>query len=344
LGIVILAPDANHSEAAFSVEAGKIRVGLGAIRNVGIQAMESLVDERQRGGAFKDLDDFLARIDAKQMGSRMLESLIKAGALDGLQEGPRAWALAELPERLGQAARVHEDRRVGQTSLFEGEALASPRPPRPLKVSEHESAKLAYEKEVLGFYVSGHPLERYASLLDWLAADPLSALKEKRDGAPVLLGGVLLSFKQQSTKRGEAFARAQLEDFEGLAELLLWPKVWEKARSWLKPESMVALRGRVDLSGDEVKVSVEEIVALEEAPQRFGKALRVELEAGAPAAAEALKAWIAAHPGKLPLLLQWQHGGESVVQRLGASHGVTAAPEALATLQALEGIKIRLET
>jgi DNA polymerase-3 subunit alpha len=323
LGIEVLPPDINESGAFFGLSQGRIRFGLSAIKHVGVAAVESLIAERQASGPFKDLRDLLQRADPRSLNQRMAESLIKAGALDSICPSGRAQALAELPLLSQDASRRHEDRLSGQTSLFD-QAVAEPQAlqPTPKVPDWADSVKLGFEKEVLGFYVSGHPLRRHERLIQALRPQGLSSLKELKDGSPLLVCGIVLGMKTQMTKRNEVFARVVLEDFEGMLEVLVWPRVLEAHKALLKKDSMLAVKGRLDLSGDEAKLSAEEVVELSQAPQRLAKAMHLGLDAAEEEAAAKLQRWVQAHPGKLPLTLHWKKGSQELVQSLPKTRGV----------------------
>ena len=351
-GVALLPPDVNASQARFSLEARPepadgptpqgpgLRFGLAAVRHVGEAAMEALVKARQ-DGPFRSLEDLLERCDPQQLGAKAAEHLVKAGALDGLSPlGPdgRAALLAALPQAAERGARRREERESGQGSLFpsgpaddlagaSGQAHPSDAAFAPPQWDELQ--RLAFEKEALGFYLSGHPLQRYAPVLRLFRCASLATLGDGRDAAPVRVGGVLLGLKQQVTKRGESMARATLEDLEGVAEVILWPRVLEPLRALLQRDAPLLVKGRLDLSGDEAKVSAEEVVALDDALAR-AQALHVRLEARDGAR---LKQWAQAHPGRTALWLHVGEGAAEVVQKAGLGVGLSpGAVEALGGL------------
>jgi DNA polymerase-3 subunit alpha len=355
-GVTLLPPDVNRSLARFSLEATPakgagpepapgagsgpapgLRFGLAAVRHVGEAAMDALVQARQ-AGPFLGLDDLMERCDPQQLGAKAAEHLIKAGALDGLSPrgaDGRAALLAALPQAADRGLRRREERESGQGSLFpsghadDGAGAAGP---ASLGAEGHappdwdELQRLAFEKEALGFYLSGHPLQRHAAVLKLFRCTSLAALAQGRDSAAVRVAGILLGTKQQVTKRGEAMARATLEDLEGVAEVILWPRVLEPARAFLVKEAPLLVKGRLDLSGDEAKVSAEELLPLEGALARV-QGLHVRLEAREGGR---LKQWAQAHPGRTPLWLHVGAGLAEVVQKAGLAVGLDPA--------ALEGL------
>jgi DNA polymerase-3 subunit alpha len=326
-GVTVLGPDVNASGARFQLEGAAVRFGLAAVRHVGIGAMEALVGARQ-AGPFKDLDDLLVRCEANVLNGKAAEALVKAGAFDSLAGGPQARAvlLAQLPQAQDHASRVREERESGQGSLF-GDASSAPVVPAPsandLKaIAWDELQRLAFEKEALGFYLSGHPLQRWQRLLTAARVSSLASLDEGKDGAPLRVGGVVLGVKMQVTKRGESMARLTLEDLEGVAELIVWPRTLEQARSLAVKDALVLARGRLDLSGDEARVSVDELIPLEQVLAR-AKALHVSLDPAHPHRAQHLKEWARSHPGSTALWLHVKDLKGEVVQKASLSVGVT---------------------
>jgi len=331
-GVQLLGPDVNHSQTRFSLEAGQLRFGLAAVRHVGEGAMDALVAAR---GAkpFASLDDLLERCDNSLLNLKAMEYLVKAGALDSLALGGsgRAGLLAHLPMSADRATRRRAELESGQGSLFpsrpgeempgtSGQAL----PPSGSVPAWDELQRLAFEKEALGFYLSGHPLDRWQAVLKAFRCRPLTGLEGGRDGAALRCGGVVLGVKQQVTKRGESMARITLEDLEGVAELIVWPKVMEASRSLVCKDALLLVKGRLDLSGDEARISVEELLPLEEAVQR-SLGLHVRLGGSRPKAAEKLLAWAKARPGRTPLWLHVSGGGDEVVQKAGLGVALTNA-------------------
>ncbi|MBX6377172.1 MAG: DNA polymerase III subunit alpha, partial [Clostridia bacterium] len=194
LNIAVLPPDVNASEARFAVEGGAIRFGLAAVKNVGVAAVEAIVAERRRGGPFRSLQDFCERLDSPHLNRRALESLVKAGAFDRLGER-REVLLEALDLVLRVAQEVRARRASGQVSLFDlagdGAAAVAAYPPLPDVEPVPETRRLAWEKEVLGLYLSGHPLAERAHLLEGQVDLPVSGLAERPEGSEVRVGGLL---------------------------------------------------------------------------------------------------------------------------------------------------------
>jgi DNA polymerase-3 subunit alpha len=337
LGVEVLGPDVNASQARFSLDQGRLRFALAAVRHVGEAAMLSLVRVRS-DAPFASLADLLARCDASLVNGKAVEHLIKAGALDSLCQGGsggRSALMAELPLAADRAVRLREERDSGQGSLFSedgagrgrAEAAAALDPP-----PWTDLQRLAFEKEALGFYLSGHPLDRFSGVLKAYRCAPLASLAEGRDGAALCVGGMVLAVKQQVTKRGEAMARVTLEDLEGVCEVILWPRVLEAARGLVRKDAMLLVKGRLDLGGDEARVSADEVHTLEDALPR-AKGLHVRLSPGAAGGVETLAAWARSKPGVLPFWIHLDDGRRTVLQKAG--HGVALSVPGLRELEEL---------
>jgi DNA polymerase-3 subunit alpha len=339
-GVAILPPDINRSQARFSLEGNGIRFGLAAIKHVGEAAIGQVEKARAGGGLFKNQDDLLARVEGNLLNAKALEALIKAGALDCLQASGargRAHLLAHVPLSLERATRLRNERELGQGDLFGGmdasasESLTPDAAPAGILAWE-ELEQWAFEKEVLGFYVSGHPLSRWEAVLKAFRCQSLARLDAGRDSQALWVGGIVLGVKHQVTKRQESMARLTLEDFEGLAEVLVWPRVMEAARALVRKDALLLVRGRLDLSGDEAKISAEEILPLEQALAR-AKALHVRLDPQKPAQAQALHHWATQFSGRQGLVLHVQEQGHEVLQKAGLGLGLS--PPALESLAEL---------
>jgi DNA polymerase-3 subunit alpha len=288
MGIAILPPDVNKSSLKFTPETSSvaggvdpgrsapeqknaagvsapgysqnaIRYGLAAIKNVGEGAMESAIAERERGGEFKSLEDFCGRLGTRVANKKMIESLIKAGAFDFLGR-QRAELFACIDEALGAAAAAHRDRTAGQVSLFD-EVSAPALTSRPRNVqpwTEHE--KLSYEKELLGFYVSGHPLDAYAAVFAANKYPSLAALKEMADRTPVKVAGAIVQLEKKFTKKeGKPFAVTWMEDLTGTIEVVIWNDVYSQVSEILATGRVVEVRGTVDSRGDLPRVTAQRV-------------------------------------------------------------------------------------
>jgi DNA polymerase-3 subunit alpha len=261
----VLPPDVNKSYLSFTPDVNSIRFGMGAIKNVGGPAAEAIVKSRQ-DGPFNSLYDFCERVDMTAVNRRMLESLIKAGALD-LLGGTRAQQFAMLDGAIENGARQSRDRASGQSGLF-AELLAE-------EPAEHvlptvpdwgPREKLSAEKEMLGFYVTGHPLEEYDEKAEALATHTTSTLEGLAKSTEVALCGILTSVNRRRNKDGKLWASLQIEDREGGIEAMVFSTQYERLQNALEEDKAVLIRGLVyPEENAPPKISVQDIVALENA-------------------------------------------------------------------------------
>lgn len=320
-GVVIAAPDVNLSEAYFSVKGDKILFGLDGIQNVGEGAVRSIIEARKQGGPFKSLSDFVERADNRGLNSRACESLIRCGALDSLGAN-RSQLLAALPEALGDAQSIRNERASGQLNLFGGEetpeTIVYPDLP-----DMDPKEKIEWERKLLGFYVSGHPLDSYKEQLK--ACTPLYHLTEEGnqyDGRMVTIGGTISRIKGTMTKKGQPMGYVTIEDYDGEVETVVFPSVWETVRPILAEDAAVAIRGRVQANERDVRVLAEEIIPLD------------KLRASAPSPAGVLHLYIdAAHDSnevsqRLAGLFQKHHGKTPVIMHMmRTGQEIHAAPK-----------------
>ncbi|MDQ8157369.1 MAG: DNA polymerase III subunit alpha, partial [Gemmatimonadota bacterium] len=348
LGLEILPPDVNESGWKFTVIGDRrIRFGLGAIRNVGHSAVESIL----AAGAerpFTSLYDLCERIDLRTCNKRVLEALIHAGALDGLG-GHRAQFVAALDGAIQAASLAQAEIATGQGSLF-GElggdeatpASAPLLPTLPNVAPLSESERLTQEKAILGFYISGHPLEPFRAECELLATHTVSQLGTWTPDAIALAGVVTAIKRQVSKKSGNEFARLTVEDFSGAAELLVFPEAWAAIGDRIQADIPVLLKGgysRRDQDADNPTFIVESVTRLAElrATGQFAVRLELDAETAVPAAVmQDIRAIADAHPGSAPLELRWK-GRDGVPARMRSSLRLSAAGPALSELRALLG-------
>ena len=264
MDIPVLPPDVNTSGLDFTIEEINdaksqapnlksqqpyaIRFGMGAIKNVGEGAVQVILDARDKGGPFKSLDDFAQRVDLRQVGRRTLECLIKVGALDTFG-GKRAQMLEGVEAILNASAAHFRARDTGQLTLFGGSGgfTSVSLPKLTAEVSRHET--LAWEKELIGLYVSDHPLQPVMNELKQIVTCYSLDLNEGKDGKPVVMAGVVTNIRPYQTKKGDAMGFVSVEDLQGHLELVLFPKTWKDVSKWLAVEQIVVIRGKVDAKG-----------------------------------------------------------------------------------------------
>ena len=278
MGIGILPPDINEGEWDFSVSNGQIRYGLSAIKSVGRSVVDGIVEERAANGPFASLKDFIYRVNHKEMNKRILENLIKAGALDSLP-GTRKQKLMMYAELLERKNREQKTEISGQMSLFdlvapeEAEQYEMPMP----DVGEYDKdVILAFEKEVLGIYISGHPMEACEGL--WrknvtavttdFYLDEETGQTEVRDGTYVTIGGMITGKTVKATKNNQMMAFVTIEDLAGSVEVIIFPKDYETYRPMLETDRNVFIRGRVSADGEnQAKLICVKIIPFDEVPR-----------------------------------------------------------------------------
>ncbi|MGD0731171.1 MAG: DNA polymerase III subunit alpha [Terracidiphilus sp.] len=331
MGISVEPPDVQISGAQFTPHGEAIRFGLAAVKNVGGNAIESILKARaEAGGTFKSFWEFCEKVDLRVMNKRVIQSLIKAGALDSLgKRGPLMEAVDKAMERAQKAQR---DTAQGQTGLFglfdEGPKTARSADELPRVPDWEESVRLANEKEVLGFFVSGHPLDKYAEKLRNLtgAISTAEALErkpaEKRWGAQadpadeIVVAGMILGLRVQKTRKDQKlYAQASLEDATGKIELVCFPRDYERLAGQLKMEAPVLVRGTVSGDEDAVKIAVSSIQSLEEVQVKLPAAvrIRINLERATEEMLAGLKSAADAAPGPGKLMLQLEKKDEYAV-------------------------------
>ncbi len=317
MGLPVLPPDVNESRAEFAVVGGRIRFGLAAVKNVGLAAVESIIGARERGGPFRSLADFLLRVDTRTVNRRAVESLIKAGALDALG-AKRAQLLEVLETAMQRVQEAQASRSAGQVSLFD--ALGGASGPAPVPVAEvplppvaefPPNRLLAMEKEVLGLYLSGHPLAGREAELAARASTAVSDLKDLPEGEKVCVAGLVMAARRVMTRNGEQMAFVTLEDLSGQVEVVLFPRTLARCRDLVREDGLVVVSGRVSWRDEQVTVVAEEVTALrgEGAAETAAAAeevqalfLRVRGEAG-PDLFARIKEVLSSYPGTVPVYL-----------------------------------------
>ncbi len=374
MGLRVLPPDVNLSGIQFSVVGQTIRFGLAAIKNVGEAAIQSILTTREEKGRFVSLADLCARVDLRLVNRRVIESLIKAGAFDSLGI-PRAQLLATLDRAMEAGQRRQRDRQEGQGSFFELMGADDAGAAAPAAVEEEaipewpSDQRLAYEKEVLGFYLSGHPLARFREVAERLGAAPIADLAQKAVGARLILFGQVTALKEIPTKSGDRMAFATLEDMGGSVELTVFPGPFKAAAGLLRSREPILVRGRVDETDKGRVVLAEDIQPVDEAladkgtgpgagertppaedpfagpfgPEAQTCRIRVPGNGEAQALLESIKRLAAEHPGRVPLFLHLLLPEHEVVVR-AKGLAVDAADALVTKVEALLGQgSIRIE-
>ena len=268
LGISVLPPDINRSQVTFSIEDSgnpekpAIRFGLAAIKNVGPGAVEPLIAERQQHGPFRSIEDFCRRADPQCVNHRVLESLIKAGGLDGL--GSRGALLNNVARLISLAQTEHKLRSTGQSTMFDlfGEVSSVPMPNIELGQDDVTAKeKLAWEKELMGIYLSEHPFARYSREINTENTLLPSQINAELDGQSIVLVGMVSSVRELFTKDHRAFGSAIVEDDAASIEVMVWPRNYEETRELWKESSFLMINGKVKVKDDRVQVTCEAVEA-----------------------------------------------------------------------------------
>jgi DNA polymerase III subunit alpha len=311
MGIAILPPDMNRSHLKFVPDEGGqgIRYGLAAIKNVGESAMASAIAERERTGAFKSLEDYCGRLDSRSVNRKILESLIRAGAFD-FTGRDRAELFARIDQSLASGASAQKDRASGQVSLFgESDLTPSKKVARdkvdftPWTISE----KLGYEKELLGFYVTGHPLDPYRDLIEGGKFQPISALIDLEDKSTVRVAGSISAFEKKFTRReGKPFAILTIEDFTGAVEVMVWNDVFAKSGKEIDKGKIVSIAARLDKREDTARLIATEIGGISQRKALKPLVVDIPFEKADESRLLALRDLIRQHPGTQPLFLRFR--------------------------------------
>jgi DNA polymerase-3 subunit alpha len=318
-GIEVLGPDVNESQVYFAParEGQAIRFGLAAIKGVGEGAVETILKARTEGGKFSSLSDLCQRVDGRTVNRKILEALIKSGACDGFGQS-RATLFAQIERTLARAASILSDKQKGQSSLFG--ALEEKAPPMPEAISDlpewpqHEL--LAQEKELLGFYVTGHPLTPFAPILEKYALANTAKLAALPNRSLTRIGGLIAAVQNGvSKKSGKPYSMVTLEDLEGSVQVLCMNENYEKYRELLKPNMAILVVGEVNTGDERPKIFPQEIMPLEDAPKKFTKQVHLRLHTAhlKPEHLDTVRELAAAHPGKCPLLLCFMRPGGEIV-------------------------------
>ncbi len=343
LGLEVLPPDVHESGFKFTVVGDRrIRFGLGAVRNVGAGAIESIIAARE-SGPFTSLANFAQRIDHRLCNKRVLESLIAAGAADSLG-GHRAQLVAGIDQALGEAQFLQQEQDAGQESLFGEVVQATPVEATVQEVEVwSEADRLAKEKEILGFFISGHPLERHRPLVELFGTRTTATLSSWSEHQ-VTVVGVLTAVKRQTSKKtGKEYARVTVEDFHGTAEAIVFPDAWAKLNQTIRVDEAMLLTGGYsarDRGEDVAPFIVEGARPLEEleAAGMLGIAIAwAAPDAPPPETIRAMTRLCAAHPGPAPIYIHWSDGNGTAARLRSRRLRVEPREETLRDLRELFG-------
>lgn len=281
MGINVLPPDVNESSYEFTVVGKDTRFGLGAIKNVGKNAILSILEAREKHGRFKTIFDLVQHVDSRLVNKKVMESLIQAGALDSL-EGHRAQLMESIDLATTYNQRVLVQRANGQTSIFDmaDEEVRVDQPALPTVKPGSQGEQLAREKEMLGFYFSGHPLTKYRLELQMFSRNTLDQIHSIPDKTTIKVGVIITGLKKHFDRKNRPMAFVNIEDLTGTAEMIVFADAFEKYNQILCDDSMVLVVGKVSSKGDseENKILCDEIIPLDEVWDRCVKNISFSLE------------------------------------------------------------------
>jgi DNA polymerase-3 subunit alpha len=264
--IEVLAPDINESRADFTPVGDKIRFGLAAVKNVGEKAVEVILETRERDGPFDSLFDFCRRVDLTAVNRRVVESLVKCGAFDSTNVS-RARMIGALDEAIRAGQSFQRDSQSNQIDIFGllGEVSKGSRRAGDVypQVEEWNSQQsLAFEKEALGFYITGHPLDKYDRVIRKITSGSIAELKERAKAGEVRIGGVVSALKLRNTKKGDRYGSFNLEDKSGFIEVVAWPEIYRKSVELLGADDPIFVKGKMEVGEERIQVFANEIVLL----------------------------------------------------------------------------------
>ncbi|OLD65919.1 MAG: DNA polymerase III subunit alpha [Acidobacteria bacterium 13_1_40CM_2_68_10] len=304
MGIAVLPPHVNGSGIDFTVESEGIRFGLGAVKNVGEGAARMVVEARQRHGPFGSLADLCREVDLRTVNKRVLESLVKAGTLDGLGAN-RATVVAALDAAIETGQKAVRDRESGQVGLFGGIAAGASSPALPPFPEWPEKDRLLFEKETLGFYMTGHPFREYVARLEGLVTHTTIGLKEISRPRKVTLAGIVSALKRRKTRRGDPMAVFHLEDLEGAVEVIVFPETYSRHKSLLEDDAALMVNGNVEIAEDQRRVIAESFLPLDRAEEKVKEIVIAIPSTGlVDSAVGRIRDLLGGRPGPCPVYLE----------------------------------------
>jgi DNA polymerase-3 subunit alpha len=321
MGIPVEPPDINVSDAFFTPHEQAIRFGLAAVKNVGRNAIESIITARKELGRFISIFEFCEKVDLRLLNRRVMESLIKSGAMDAF--GNRAQLMAVLDKAMERGQKSQRDAELGQHGLFgvfqqdenqNGHADKLPNVPE-----WDEQQRLASEKEVLGFFITGHPLEKYREKLEdfrALTAETITAMTSGTGRDEVYAAGIISSVRVMKSRKGDLYAQAVLEDMTGAVEAIVFPEAYRRLQAILKQEIPMLVRCSVRVEeGSNPKIAISQLTPLDEAQPKLPRSIRIRvpLEASTAATVDALYSICSERRGEAKVLFDVERAGDFMV-------------------------------
>jgi DNA polymerase-3 subunit alpha len=342
LGIEVLPPDVNVSQVDFAVVDGKIRFGLNAVKGVGEIACRAIIAAREADGPFDGIWDFAERVDPGVANKRVVEALVKCGAIPG----PRKGMLAVLEQALVWGQKQQADRLVGQGSIFDlavgdgggDDSATRPRHHPPTATDEFEKNELLrLEKETLGLYVSEHPLSAVRDQLRRKTDATIAELERRRDGETVTVGGIVSELKHMTTKKGDPMVFMRLDDVTGGTECVVFNSTYQQARELLTMDRILIVKGRVDHKEGETKLIASEVAAFEAVPEKREVRLKIDAMKAKPGTIRELASLLRDFPGESPVYVDCMTSQGPRVYAFGPQYRVRPVPDFYAEVKMLLG-------
>ncbi|MHB8174629.1 MAG: DNA polymerase III subunit alpha, partial [Nitrospirota bacterium] len=347
MGVTVSPPDVNRSDAYFTVSGGKILFGLAAVKNVGHSAIESIMQARTEQGQFASLYDFCRKVDLRKVNKRVIEGLIKCGAFDSTGVS-RPKMMAALDRAMDGANQLARERQAGQTSMFD--MLLEDSGPSskveeeyPAVAEWNEATLLSYEKETMGFYITGHPLARYETEARRFARNSSAELPELPDGREVTIMCVVMSKKIATTKKGDRMANLTVEDLQGTVEVIVFPEQYKASETLLSGDAPLLVTGIVDRGEKGVKLKALRILPLSEVREKMTTRvdIRISGTGATPEDLLRLREVILRHKGSCPLYLKInlpRHGNAALSLKAGGEHSVAPTELLVDEVEGLLGV------
>ena len=345
MGIAVEPPDINVSDATFTPHGKAIRFGLAAVKNVGHNAIESIIAGRREQGRYQSIYEFCEKVDLRLLNKRVLESLVKSGAMDSL--GRRAQLMAVLDKAIERALKTQRDAESGQHGLF-GVFQSAETPANNDKLPEtpdwDEHTRLAAEKEILGFFITGHPLEKYKEKLQDLQAlstTDIAAVKSSTGkDENITTAGIITNVRVLKSKKGDFYAQGALEDMQGSVEMIVFPEAYRKLQDKVKLEIPVLVRGGLRIEeGVNPKLTVNDILPLEDARVPLPRSLRIRIPAESPndSLVDDLHTLFAQRKGEAKVLFDVERQGDFMVVMEAEGYNVQPDRQFMARVEELCG-------
>ena len=345
MGIAVEAPDITVSDANFTPHGKAIRFGLAAVKNVGGNAIESIVAARKKAGKFRSIFEFCENVDLRLLNKRVMESLIKSGAMDSL--GRRSQLAAVLDKAMDRAQKTQRDAESGQHGLFgvfQDEEASSQNERLPESPDWDEHTRLAAEKEILGFFISGHPLEKYRDTLEGLhalsTADLAAMTASTGKDENLLTAGIISNLRVLKSKKGDFYAQGSLEDMAGSVDMLVFPEAFRRLQEKVKLEVPVLIKGGVRIEeGANPKLTVNDITPLDEAKVPLPKSLRIRIpvESAAESTIDELHSLFLRQKGEAKVLFDVERAGDFMVVMEAEGYNVQPDRNFIARVEELCG-------